>query len=72
MVVPSLSSSVFPEVLSGLTQELIESLLKPVIGVTDYDLKEKDFIREMPSWRTSGLVAAGLERTYTTRIVIGG
>ncbi|WP_127114369.1 LacI family DNA-binding transcriptional regulator [Shimia sediminis] len=64
VVVPSLSSFVFPEVLSGLSSGLDESPLKPVIGVTGYDLdEEEDVIREMLSWRPSGLVVAGLEHT---------
>ncbi|MEP1930110.1 MAG: LacI family DNA-binding transcriptional regulator, partial [Roseibium sp.] len=64
VVVPSLSSSVFPEVLSGISAALAPSPLKPVIGVTGYDLhEEEEVIREMLSWRPSGLVVAGLEHT---------
>ncbi|WP_299351127.1 LacI family DNA-binding transcriptional regulator [uncultured Shimia sp.] len=71
VVVPSLSSFVFPEVLSGLSSGLESSPLKPVIGVTGYDLdEEEDVIREMLSWRPSGLVVAGLEHTAPARALL--
>ncbi|SHH79277.1 LacI family DNA-binding transcriptional regulator [Cognatishimia maritima] len=68
VVVPSLNSYVFPEVLSGISSVLRDSDLKPVVGVSGYDLEEEEsVIREMLSWRPSGLVVAGLEHTETTR-----
>ena len=64
IVVPSLSSMVFPEVLRGISTTLKESPLQPVIGVSGYDLvEEESVIREMLSWRPSGLIVAGLEHT---------
>ncbi|HBN32517.1 MAG TPA: LacI family transcriptional regulator [Rhodobacteraceae bacterium] len=68
VVVPSLSSHVFPEVLSGLTDGLAGSPMQPVIGVSGYDLvTEEGVIREMLSWRPAGLVVAGLEHSDTAR-----
>ncbi|MQY44064.1 LacI family DNA-binding transcriptional regulator [Epibacterium sp. SM1969] len=68
VVVPSLNSFVFPEVLSGVSATLAASPLKPVVGITGYDLEEEEeVIREMLSWRPSGLIVAGLEHTDTTR-----
>lgn len=68
VVVPSLSSSVFAEVLRGLSQSLAATQLKPVIGVSGYDLQEEeDVVREMLSWRPSGLVVTGLDHSDTTR-----
>lgn len=68
VVVPSLSSFVFSEVLSGISQVLKPTALKPVVGVSGYDLnEEEDVIREMLSWRPSGLIVAGLEHTESTR-----
>jgi LacI family gluconate utilization system Gnt-I transcriptional repressor len=68
VVVPSLSSSVFPEVLSGISATLKTTPLKPVIGVTGYDLlEEEEVIREMLSWRPTGLVVAGLEHSEAGR-----
>ena len=72
VVVPSLNSSVFPEVLSGISSTLRNTELKPVIGVTGYDLhEEEEVIREMLSWRPSGLVVAGLEHSDPARKMLG-
>ncbi|ANP37851.1 LacI family transcription regulator [Phaeobacter gallaeciensis] len=68
VVVPSLNSFVFPEVLSGISHVLKETQLKPVVGVSGYELDEEEaVIREMLSWRPSGLIVAGLEHTEATR-----
>ncbi|PSL20148.1 LacI family DNA-binding transcriptional regulator [Shimia abyssi] len=68
VVVPSLSSSVFPEVLSGISAALKPTPMKPVIGVTGYDPdEEEEVIREMLSWRPSGLIVAGLEHGEASR-----
>lgn len=71
VIVPSLGSFVFPEVLSGLSQGLRGSPLKPVVGVTGYDLEEEqEVIAEMLSWRPSGLIVAGLEHTEAARAML--
>jgi len=68
VVVPSLSSFVFPEVLSGISKSLANSALQPVIGVSGYDLAaEEKVVREMLSWRPKGLIVAGLEHSAATR-----
>ena len=68
VIVPSLSSFVFPEVLNGISVKLEGSGLQPVTGVTDYDLeKEEAVIRQMLSWRPRGLIIAGLEHTEGAR-----
>ncbi len=68
VVVPSLSSFVFPEVLSGISSVLADSDLQPVIGVSGYDLEEEEkVIREMLSWRPRGLIVAGLEHSEAAR-----
>lgn len=68
VIVPSLSSFVFPEVLNGISVALEGSGLQPVTGVTDYDLdKEEAVIRQMLSWRPRGLIIAGLEHTDGAR-----
>ncbi|TMV04299.1 LacI family DNA-binding transcriptional regulator [Ruegeria sediminis] len=72
VVVPSLSSFVFPEVLAGISQGLKDSPLKPVVSVTGYDLDEEEgVIRELLSWRPSGLIVAGLEHTDAARAMLG-
>ena len=68
VVVPSLSSMVFPEVLRGISAALKDSPLQPVVGVTGYDLEEEErVIREMLSWRPSGLIVAGLEHSEAAK-----
>jgi LacI family gluconate utilization system Gnt-I transcriptional repressor len=68
VVVPSISSFVFAEVLTGISQVLKSTPLQPVFGVSDYDLDtEEKVIREMLSWQPKGLVVAGLEHTDAAR-----
>lgn len=68
VVIPSLSSFVFPEVLSGITAGLSGSGLQPVFGVANYDFDTEDsVIREMLSWRPKGLIVAGLEHSDHAR-----
>ncbi|GLQ35040.1 LacI family transcriptional regulator [Amylibacter marinus] len=66
VVIPSVKSYVFSEVLDGISSVLADTNLRPVFGLTNYDLKtEEDVINEMLSWRPSGLIIAGLEHTDT-------
>lgn len=68
VVVPSISSFVFSEVLTGISEGLKPSGLQPIFGITDYDLNtEATVIREMLSWRPSGLIVAGLEHSEAGR-----
>jgi len=68
VIVPSLSSFVFPEVLSGLSAGLKDTPLQPVVGLSAYDAEtEERVIRDMLSWRPSGLVVAGLEHNEAAR-----
>ncbi|KAB7614349.1 LacI family DNA-binding transcriptional regulator [Amylibacter sp. SFDW26] len=68
VIVPSVSSSVFSEVLTGIINVLKETQLQPVFGVTGYDLDtEETVIRQMLSWQPSGVILAGLEHTETAR-----
>jgi len=64
VIVPSVSSSVFSEVLTGIINVLKETQLQPVFGVTGYSLDtEENVIKQMLSWQPSGLIIAGLEHT---------
>ncbi len=68
VIVPSVSSSVFSEVLTGIINILKETQLQPVFGVTGYNLEtEETVIRQMLSWQPSGLIIAGLEHTDAAR-----
>jgi len=71
VVIPSLSNLVFPEVLSGISQELEETGLQPVFGVTDYNLeREEAVLYEMLSWRPTGMIVAGLEHSDAARAML--
>ncbi len=71
VVVPSLSNLVFPEVLSGISEELEDTGLQPVFGVTNYSAeKEEAVLYEMLSWRPSGVIIAGLEHSPHARAMM--
>lgn len=64
LIVPSLSNMVFDQVVMGVSKGLEDTGLQPVFGVDHYDLDtEEAVIREMLSWRPSGLIVSGLEHT---------
>lgn len=68
VVVPSLSNTVFPQVMSGVTDALKGTALQPVFGVTDYDPEaEYTTIRNMLSWRPAGLIVTGLDQPDESR-----
>lgn len=71
VIIPSLSNMVFPEVLTGVNQVLEDTVLQPVVGVTDYlPEKEERVLYEMLSWRPSGVIIAGLEHTEASRAML--
>lgn len=71
VIIPSLSNLVFPEVLSGISAELEDTGLQPVVGVTNYSPeKEEAVLYEMLSWRPSGVIIAGLEHTDSARAML--
>ncbi|SEK56619.1 transcriptional regulator, LacI family [Roseivivax marinus] len=71
VIIPSLRNMVFPEVMSGISRELEETDLQPVVGVTDYmPEKEEKVLYEMLSWRPSGVIIAGLEHSDASRAML--
>ncbi len=71
VIIPSLRNMVFPEVLSGISSVLEKTDLQPVVGVTDYlPEKEERVLYEMLSWRPSGVIIAGLERSDAARAML--
>ena len=71
VIIPSLRNMVFPEVMSGISGVLEETLLQPVVGVTDYlPEKEERVLYEMLSWRPSGVIIAGLEHTEASKAML--
>ncbi|SFC65821.1 LacI family DNA-binding transcriptional regulator [Tropicimonas isoalkanivorans] len=71
VIIPSLSNMVFPEVINGISHVLEDTELQPVLGVTHYqpELEEK-VLYEMLSWRPSGVIIAGLERSEASRAML--
>lgn len=71
VVIPSLSNLVFPDVLGGISAELDDTGLQPVIGVTNYSLaREEMVLYDMLSWRPSGVILAGLEHSKAVRAML--
>jgi LacI family transcriptional regulator, gluconate utilization system Gnt-I transcriptional repressor len=68
VVIPSLSNTVYPEVLRGVHDALEASGHQPVVGVTDYNLKsEEDLVRSLLAWKPAAMIIAGVEHTDATR-----
>jgi len=71
VIIPSLSNMVFPTVMTGISEELENTDLQPVVGVTDYlPEKEERVLYEMLSWRPSGVIIAGLEHSDASRAML--
>ena len=71
VVIPSVRSLVFSQVLDGISNSLSSSKLRPVFGMTSYDPDtETKVIRDMLSWRPSGLIVAGLEHNDATKRIL--
>lgn len=71
VALPTLGNAVFTDVLSGITDALTLQGLRPVFGVTEYsEEREGELVRDLLSWRPSGIVLAGLEHSDLTRRAI--
>jgi len=71
VIIPSLGNMVFPEVLSGISEVLEDTVLQPVVGVTDYlPEKEEKVLFEMLSWRPAGVIIAGIEHSEASRAML--
>lgn len=71
VVIPSLSNMVFPDVLGGISAELDDTGLQPVVGVTNYSPSREDAVLyDMLSWRPSGVILAGLEHSRAARAML--
>jgi len=71
VIIPSMSNMVFPEVLTGVNSVLENTELQPVVGVTDYlPEKEEKVLYQMLSWRSSGIIIAGLEHSDASKAML--
>lgn len=73
IVVPSLSNSVFPDVLAGAERAIGAAGFQSVIGVSEYDpAREEAVIRSMLSLRPAGMLIAGVEHSEGARAMLSG
>lgn len=71
VIIPSLSNMVFPEVMTAISKVLEDTVLQPVVGVTNYrPEREEKVLYEMLSWRPSGLIIAGIEHSDAARAML--
>ena len=57
--------------LGGISAELDDTGLQPVIGVTNYSpAREEMVLYDMLSWRPSGVILAGLEHSNASRAML--
>lgn len=68
VVIPSMSNSVFPEVVDGIEGILSARGRRTVLGVTKYDrTHEEEIIRDLLSWSPAGIILTGLEYSPMAR-----
>jgi len=71
VIIPSMSNMVFPEVMTGISDGLVDTGLQPVVGFTNYKPeREEKVLYEMLSWRPSGVIIAGLEHSDVSRAML--
>jgi LacI family gluconate utilization system Gnt-I transcriptional repressor len=67
MVIPSLSNSVFADVLHGASSALEAARQQAVFSVTEYEpAREEALVAAMLAWRPAAVMLAGLEHTDAT------
>lgn len=71
VIIPSLTNSVFTDVLSGFDDAIRDSSLQMAISVTNYDqTQEFNLVKDMLAWRPAGIVLTGLEHEERTRVLL--
>src|SRR5580692_2768294 len=71
IIIPALTTSVFPDLLRGTSSVLETAGFQSVIGVTEYDMaREEQLIESILSWRPGGMLIAGLEHTEPGRAML--
>jgi LacI family transcriptional regulator, gluconate utilization system Gnt-I transcriptional repressor len=73
VIVPSLSNTVFIEVIQGVQDVLEVAGYQLLLGNTQYDLqREQDLAATFLGWSPAGVVIAGLRHTDRTRAMLAG
>jgi LacI family gluconate utilization system Gnt-I transcriptional repressor len=71
VIIPALTTSVFPDMLRGSNSVLESAGYQSVIGVTEYEAaREEQLIESILSWRPAGILIAGLEHTDRGRAML--
>lgn len=71
VILPSLSNSVFADVLNGLEDRLEDAGYQPVLGISNYDpAREQRLIENLLSWRPAGIVIAPADMTEASRALL--
>ena len=71
IIIPALTTSVFPDLLRGTNSVLEKAGFQSVIGVTEYDgVREEQLIESILSWRPAGIITTGLEHTDRARAML--
>jgi LacI family gluconate utilization system Gnt-I transcriptional repressor len=71
IIIPALTTSVFPDLLRGTSSVLESAGFQSVIGVTEYEAaREEQLIESILSWRPAGILIAGLEHTDRSRAML--
>jgi len=68
VIVPSMTHSVFPEVLEGIDSVLSRTRYRTVLGISHYDLDhEAALIDDLLSWNPAGIAVAGFEHSIAAQ-----
>ena len=71
VILPSLSNSVFADLLKGLETRLEAAGYHPILGISDYDPhREYRLVTELLAWRPAGIVLAPTASTPQTRATL--
>ena len=71
VIVPSLTTSVFPDLVRGTNAAVEAAGFHSMIAVTEYEAaREEQLIESILSWRPAGILIAGLEHTDRGRAML--
>jgi LacI family gluconate utilization system Gnt-I transcriptional repressor len=71
IIIPALTTSVFPDLLRGANSVLEMAGFQSVIAVTEYETaREERVIESILSWRPAGILVAGLEHNDRGRAML--
>lgn len=71
VIVPTLQSIVFTELLAGVAATLDSTDLQPVIGITEYDLqRELELVKSMLAWRPAAFILANIYHLEQTSNIL--